>query len=151
MTITVFDPQAVQVKAMSGELLDKFTDQACREFFAARMSADQNASAIVIGDSTNLGVGVGTWEAGQNTKAAVPVVFDEVLVIVSGAFWMETADGRTDAAAGDIVHIGAGTLVRFGSDEGCRLVWITSPPTWVALEQAWTSGKIPGSPGFSGD
>ena len=131
MPVTVFDPQKIE---------------AAKEFFLKKGEEDGNLSSIVVGDSKNMGVGVGTWDPGQKTLTPVPVAFDEVLFIVEGTFRIETDGERHEVSAGQVAHLAAGSLVNFGSETGCRLVWVTSPPTWVALEALFKSGAIPGAP-----
>lgn len=142
MSTTVFDPKTVEVGDIGAVMMEKITNQGLRDFMAAKGKEDGNLSAIIVGDSDNMGVGVGTWDAGQNTKNPVPLMFDEVLFIVEGRFWFEIEGERQDVEQGQCAHLAAGKFVRFGSDDGCRLVWVTSPPTWVALQRAFEEGKM---------
>ncbi|GAB5486971.1 MAG: hypothetical protein Pars2KO_05410 [Parasphingorhabdus sp.] len=144
MSATVFDPKAVEVGDIGAVMMEKITNPGLREFMAAKGKEDGNLSAIVVDDSDNMGVGVGTWDAGQNTTNPVPLMFDEVLFIVEGRFWLEIEGERQDIEEGQCAHLAAGQFVRFGSDDGCRLVWVTSPPTWVALQRAFEEGKMGG-------
>ncbi len=144
MSATVFDPKEIEVGDIGAVMMEKITNAEFRDFMAAKSQEDGNKSAIVVSDSDNMGVGVGTWEPGQNTKNPVPVVFDEVLFIVDGRFWFEIDGERQHVSEGQCVHLAAGKFVRFGSDDGCRLVWVTSPPTWVALQHAFEEGKMDG-------
>lgn len=142
MPVKVFDPKEVQVGAIGALMAEKVSDPELQSFFQAKDEKDGNLSAIVVGDSNSVGVGVGTWEPGQKTEQPIPVMFDEVLFIVSGEFII-TIDGvETRVSEGNVAHLPAKQMVMFGSDIGCRLVWVTSPPTWKAIEAAWKEGKI---------
>lgn len=144
MTITVFDPQSVEVAPIGPMMASKVTNEGLKEFFAAKSKegSDGNLSSIVIGDSANMGVGVGTWGPGQRTKEPIPVLYDEALFIVEGSFELGSNGQTYRAKQGECVHIAAGSMVNFGSEEGCRLVWVSSPPTWQAFEMAWEGGLL---------
>lgn len=144
MSISVFDPHTIEVGPIGPMMAAKVSSGGLKEFFEAKSGedGDGNLSGIVIGDSDNMGLGVGTWAPGQRTKEPIPVLFDEALFIIDGAFQMTTNGKEYCANKGECVHISAGTMVTFGSEEGCRLVWVTSPPTWQALERAWEAGLI---------
>ena len=144
MAITVFNPQTIEVGPIGPMMAAKVANEGLKEFFESKSGedGDGNLSSIVIGDSDNIGVGVGTWDAGQGTKEPIPVMFDEVLFIIEGTLIVSTDDERREAHQGEVVHIAAGSFVSFNSTEGCRLVWCTSPPTWKALEAAWEAGLM---------
>ncbi len=144
MAITVFDPKTIEVGPIGPMMAAKVANEGLKGFFAAKSGedGDGNLSSIVIGDSDNLGVGVGTWDAGQGTKEPIPVMFDEVLFIVEGALHLSSGGESREARRGEVVHIASGSFVSFSSTEGCRLVWCTSPPTWKALEAAWERGLM---------
>ena len=144
MSITIFDPKSIKVGPIGPMLAEKVSIDGLKDFFEAKSNeeGDGNLSSIVVGESEKMGVGVGTWGPGQCTKEPIPVIYDEALVIVEGSLQI-TIDGKTHHAdQGHCVHIPAGSLVDFGSEEGCRLLWIASPPTWTAFEQAWKSGAL---------
>ena len=84
-----------------------------------------------------VGVGVGTWAKGQGTAEPIPLAFDEVLFIVEGSLSISIDGQATEVRQGQIAHLPAKQQVMFRSEEGCRLVWVISPPTWKALEAAW--------------
>lgn len=144
MSITVFDPTTIDVGPIGPMLANKVSNEGLKAFFEAKSKedGDGNLSSIVIGESDNMGIGVGTWSPGQRTKEPIPISYDEALFIVEGSLNL-TSEGQTNhAKQGECVHISAGSVVDFGSVDGCRLVWIASPPTWKAFEMAWESGKL---------
>ena len=137
MGVTVFNPKDIEVGPIGQMMAAKVENPDLKAFFAAKDDADGNLSAIVVGDSEALGVGVGTWAKGQGTTEPIPLAFDEVLFIVEGALSI-TIDGQTtEVRQGQVAHMPAKQRVMFRSEEGCRLVWVTSPPTWKALEAVW--------------
>ncbi len=144
MAITVFDPKTTEVGPIGPMMAAKVSNGGLKAFFESKSGedGDGNLSSIVIGDSDNLGLGVGTWEAGQGTKEPIPVMFDEVLFIVQGDLRVSAEGSSREARRGEVVHIAAGSFVSFHSTGGCRLVWCTSPPTWRALESAWDAGLM---------
>jgi len=142
MSIRVFDPKTVEVGPMGPMMAAKVSNRQLKDFFESKSGegGDGNLSSIVIGDSDRMGIGVGTWSSGQHTKEPIHLNYDEALFIVEGSFRM-TIDGNTHHARQvECVHIPAGSVVDFGSEDGCRIVWVTSPPTWKAFEMAWESG-----------
>ena len=144
MSVQVFDPMTVVVGPIGPMMAAKVENTDLQAFFESKSGddGDGNLSAIVVGDSEKMGVGVGTWDAGQHTQQPILLHFDEALFIIDGSFQI-TTDGNTHLAKrGECVHIAAGSLVNFASEEGCRLVWVTSPPTWKAFEMAWQSGQF---------
>ncbi len=148
MGIQVFDPMKIEVGPIGPMMAAMVENAELKAFFNAKSAedGDGNLSSIVVGDSEKMGVGVGTWDRGQHTKEPILIHFDEALFIVQGSFQI-TNEGQTyRAQQGECVHIAAGSLVDFASEEGCRLVWVTSPPTWKAFESAWQSGQLPKSP-----
>lgn len=137
MSITVFNPKDIRVGPIGQMMAAKVENPELKAFFASKDDADGNLSAIVVGDREALGVGVGTWAKGQGTAEPIPLAFDEVLFIVEGSLSI-TIDGQTtEVRQGQVAHLPAKQQVMFHSEEGCRLVWVTSPPTWKALEAAW--------------
>jgi len=143
MSITVFDPKAVKVGPVGSIMADKVSDEGLKEFFRSKDDVDGNLSSVLVDNSEAIGVGVGTWTPGQKTDKPIPLMFDEVLFIVSGELVI-TIDGKeTRVSEGEVAHLHAKQMVMFGSEKGCRLVWVTSPPTWKAIEAAWTAGLIP--------
>ncbi len=137
MGVTVFNPQDIEVGPIGRMMAAKVENPDLKRFFASKDDADGNLSAIVVGDSAALGVGVGTWAKGQGTTEPIPLAFDEVLFVVAGSLRI-TIDGQsTEVRQGRVAHLPAKQQVMFHSEEGCRLVWVTSPPTWKALEAAW--------------
>lgn len=137
MGATVFNPKDIEVGPIGQMMAAKVENPDLKKFFAAKDDVDGNLSAIVVGDSAALGVGVGTWAKGQGTAEPIPLAFDEVLFIVEGSLSI-TIDGQTtEVRQGQVAHMSARQQVMFLSEEGCRLVWVTSPPTWKALEAAW--------------
>ena len=139
MTIRVFDPKSVEVGPIGPMMAAKTENPGLKAFFESKSGedGDGNLSAIVIGDSQNMGVGVGTWDAGQFTKEPIPIGMDECLWILQGSLYVTSNDQTHHAKQGECIHIAAGSLVHFKADEDCRLVWVTSPPTWVAFERIW--------------
>ena len=144
MSIKVFDPISVEVGPIGPMMAAKVEIEGLKDFFEAKSKegSDGNLSSIVIGDSEKMGVGVGAWEPGQRTKEPIPVMYDEVLFIVEGSFQLSANGQEHHADQGECIHIAAGSMVNFGSEEGCRLVWVTTPPTWKAFESAWEAGLI---------
>lgn len=137
MSVTVFNPKYIEVGPIGRMMAAKVENPDLKAFFTAKDDADGNLSAIVVGDSEALGVGVGTWAKGQGTAEPIPLAFDEVLFIVKGSLSI-TIDGQTtEVRQGQVAHMAARQRVMFRSEEGCRLVWVASPPTWKALEAAW--------------
>lgn len=137
MSVTVFNPKDIEVGPIGRMMAAKVENPDLKAFFTSKDDADGNLSAIVVGDSEALGVGVGTWGKGQGTAGPIPLAFDEVLFIVEGSLSI-TIDGQaTKVRQGQVAHLPAKQQVMFRSEEGCRLVWVTSPPTWKALEAAW--------------
>ena len=143
MSVTVFDPKKVEVGAIGSIMAEKVSDEGLKAFFRSKDEVDGNLSSVMVDNSEAIGVGVGTWDAGQKTDAPIPLMFDEVLFIISGELVI-TIDGiETRVREGEVAHLPAKQMVMFGSETGCRLVWVTSPPTWKAIEAAWTAGLIP--------
>lgn len=144
MAVSIFDPKTIRVGPIGPMMAHKVTNPDLKSFFESKSgeNGDGNLSSIVVGDSDNMGMGVGTWSAGQGTKTPIPVMFDEALFIVEGSFEIESDGTVHHAKAGECVHISAGSLLNFSSQEGCRLVWVTSPPTWKSMEAAWDAGLI---------
>lgn len=142
MSITIFNPKEVEVGDIGPMMESKVSNPDLRAFLRKKGKEDGNKSAIVVGDSENMGVGVGTWYPENSMKYPVPVVFDEVLVIVEGSMNLVVNGEKHHARVGELVHLKAGCKVIFGTDEPTRVVWITSPPTWVALQNAVESGKL---------
>lgn len=143
MDISVFNPMAVEVGPIGPMMAAKVESAELKEFFLAKSAegSDGNLSGIVIGDSETMGVGVGTWSPDQYTHEPITLHFDEVLFIVEGSF-KATANGVTHSARkGECIYLRAGTSVDFSTEDGCRLVWVTSPPTWKAMEMAWESAR----------
>jgi len=63
-------------------------------------------------------------------------------VVVEGSF-IVTLDGEERVArTGEVIHLSAGQRPMFRAEEDCRLVLITSPPSWRALENAWEQGLM---------
>lgn len=144
MNISIFNPKTIRVGPIGPMMAQKVKNAGLKSFFERKSGegGDGNLSSIVVGESENMGVGVGTWSAGQGTKEPIPVMFDEVLFIVEGSFDIESNGTIYHADQGECVHISAGSLLNFSSKEGCRLVWVTSPPTWKSMESAWEAGLI---------
>ncbi|MEM9570393.1 MAG: hypothetical protein AAF996_02940 [Pseudomonadota bacterium] len=143
MAVTVFDPKKVQVGPIGSIMADKVSDEGLKEFFRSKDEVDGNLSSVLVDSSDAIGVGVGTWDPGQKTDTPIPLMFDEVLFLVSGELII-TIDGlETRVSEGEVAHLSAKQMVMFGSEKGCRLVWVTSPPTWKAIEAAWKAGLIP--------
>ena len=144
MSVSIFDPKTIEVGPIGDLMASKVKNEGLKAFFAAKSAdgGDGNLSSIVIGDSENMGIGVGTWAAGQYTKQPIPVMFDEAIFIVEGTLQISCNGQERSASVGQCVHIAAGSLVDFASADGCRLVWVTSPPTWKAIEAAWEAGLI---------
>ena len=46
------------------------------------------------------------------------------------------------AKTGEFFHITPGTHVQFSTEEGCLLLFATTPPPWVAFEKALLEGKL---------
>ncbi|MEM8936556.1 MAG: hypothetical protein AAGC77_09135 [Pseudomonadota bacterium] len=145
MAVTVFNPMDVELGPIGATMADRVSDEGLKKFFRSKDEIDGNLSAIVVGDSEAVGVGVGTWDPGQKTGAPIPVMYDEVVFIVSGEFDITIDGERTRVKEGEVAHLHAKQMVMFGSEKGCRLVWISSPPTWRAIEAAWKAGHIPKS------
>lgn len=145
LKISVFDPMSVEVGPIGPMMAAKVKDEKLKAFFESKSAedGDGNLSGIVVGDSERMGVGVGTWEAGQHTKEPITCHFDEVLFVVHGAFQVSTDQQQFSANQGECIHIPCGSTVNFSSDQGCRLVWVTCPPTWKAFEMAM-AGEEPG-------
>ena len=137
MSVTVFNPKDIQVGPIGQMMAAKVENPDLKAFFASKDDADGNLSAIVVGDREALGVGVGTWAKGQGTAEPIPLAFDEVLFIVEGSLSITVDEQTTEVRQGQVAHLPAKQQVMFRSEEGCRLVWVTSPPTWKALEAAW--------------
>lgn len=142
MSIKIFNPKEIKVGNIGPMIEGKIKNPELKAFLRKKGDADGNKSAIVVGDSQNMGVGVGTWYPENSMKTPVPVVFDEVLVIVEGSMNLVVNGKKHHAKVGEIVHLSAGSMVIFGTDEPTRIVWITSPPTWVAMERAFESGMM---------
>ena len=138
MNISVFDPMTVEVGPIGPMMAAKVENEKLKAFFESKSAddGDGNLSGIVIGDSEKMGVGVGTWGPGQHTKEPITLHFDEVLFVVQGAFQISAGQEQFSASAGECIHIPSGSAVNFSSDRGCRLVWVTCPPTWKAFEMA---------------
>ena len=138
MDISVFDPMKVEVGPIGPMMAAKVEDPKLKAFFEAKSAeeGDGNLSGIVIGDSERMGVGVGTWDPGQHTKEPITCHFDEVLFVVQGSFQVTVGLQQYTASEGECIHIPCGSMVNFSSDHGCRLVWVTCPPTWKAFEMA---------------
>lgn len=143
MSITVFTPKDVEVGPIGSIMADKVSDEGLKAFFRKKDEVDRNLSSVLVDDSDAMGVGVGTWEPGQRTKTPIPLMFDEVLFIVSGEFIITIDGEETRVSEGQVAHLPAKQMVMFASETGCRLVWVTSPPTWKAIEAAWVAGLIP--------
>lgn len=143
MSITVFDPKKVQVGPIGSIMADKVSDEGLKAFFRSKDEVDGNLSSVLVDNSEAIAVGVGTWEPGQKTDTPIPLMFDEVLFIVSGELIVTIEGDETRVNEGEVAHLSAKQMVMFGSEKGCRLVWVTSPPTWKAIEAAWTAGLIP--------
>ncbi len=141
MPIRVFNPKQTEVGPIGPLMASKISNEGLKAFFESK-NEDGNLSSIVVGDSENMGIGVGTWAPGQKTNEPIPIVYDEALFIVDGSFNLSCNGESHHAAQGECVYISAGSLVSFGTDEGCRLVWVTSPPTWRAFEEAWENGTM---------
>lgn len=137
-----FDPREIEVRPISEVIGARLKNPELRAKMTPHMDKDGNLSAAVVDDSDNVGIGVGTWDPGQWVSKPIPVFFDEVLVVVSGEMCAVIDGERITAKAGEILYVPAGNLVDFGSDQGARIVWITSPPSWVALDAAYEAGKI---------
>ena len=144
MSVSVFDPKKIEVGPIGDLMAINVENEGLKAFFAEKSAdgGDGNLSSIVIGDSENMGIGVGTWAAGQHTKQPIPVMFDEAIFIVEGALQISCNGQEHCARVGECVHIAAGSFIDFASTDGCRLVWVTSPPTWKAIETAWEAGLI---------
>ena len=145
MAITVFDPKKIAVGPIGPMLAERVDPDekfdGLRDFFNSK-SEDGNLSSVVIGDSEQMAVGVGTFAPGQYTKKPIPVLYDETLFIVDGSFNLECDGEKHHAVAGECVNISKGSMVIFGSDEGVLLVWVTSPPTWIGMQEAFLEGKF---------
>lgn len=142
MSIKIFNPKEVEVGDIGPMMAGKIKNPQLKAFLKKKGEQDGNKSAIIVGDSENMGVGVGTWYPENSMKTPVPVVFDEVLVVVEGSMNLEVNGEKHHAKTGEIIHLSAGSKVIFGTDEPSRIVWITSPPTWVALERAVETGLL---------
>lgn len=142
MSIKIFNPKDIEVGDIGPMIEGKIKNPKLKAILAKKGSEDGNKSAIVVGESQNMGVGVGTWFPENNMKNPVPLVFDEVLVIVEGSLNLSVNGNKHHVKLGEIVHLSAGSKVLFGTDEPTRLVWITSPPTWIAFERAFEAGLM---------
>lgn len=143
MRATVFNPEDIEVGPIGPLMASKTTNPDLIKFIQSKGREDGNLSAIVVGDSEKMGVGVGTWDKGQKTDKPVPLMFDEVLFIVNGAIKITIEGKSITASQGQVVHLHANQMVLFeGLEDNSRLVWVTTPPTWKALEAAFNSGKM---------
>lgn len=133
----------VEVGPIGPMMASKVSDEKLKAFFESKSGdeGDGNLSGIVVGDSERMGVGVGTWDAGQYTKEPITIPFDEALFIVEGVFDVSFAGETVSVKQGECIHIPSGSTVNFASKEGCRLVWVTSPPTWKAFEMAFSKSE----------
>lgn len=143
MPVTVFDPMSVELGPIGATMADRVDNEDLKAFFRSKDDIDGNLSAIVVGNSDAVGVGVGTWTPGQRTDAPIPLMYDEVLFVVEGEFDIEIDGKLKRVQEGEVAHLSAKQMVTIGSEKGCRLVWISSPPTWKAFEAAWDAGLIP--------
>lgn len=137
-----FDPKKIELHPIAEVIGSRIKNPELRAKMLPMMEKDGNLSSAVVDDSDKIGMGVGTWDVGQWVAQPIPVLFDEVLVVVTGEMCAIIDDVRYSAKEGEILYIPADNLVRFGSDIGAKIVWITSPPSWAAFDAAYESGKL---------
>lgn len=137
-----FNPNEVDLKPIAEVIGARIKTPELRAKMIPMMEKDGNLSSVVLGDSERLGMGVGTWDVGQWVAEPIPVLFEEILVVVTGEMCAIIEGERYSAKAGEILYIPEGHLVRFGSDIGAKIVWITSPPSWAAFDIAYEAGKL---------
>ena len=137
-----FDPKTVELKPIAEVIGARIKNPELRAKMLPMMEKDGNLSSAVVDDSDNLAMGVGTWDEGMWVAEPIPVLFDEVLVVVTGEMCAIIDGEKLSAKEGELLYIPANNKVRFGSDIGAKIVWITSPPSWAAFDKAYEEGRL---------
>ena len=138
--ITVFNPKDIKTSDVGSFSVNKVVNEDLKEVLLQRTENDGNTNTVVIDQSNNMGVVVDVWSAGQKSHEPVLVVFDEIISVIEGSLQVYLGNATYSAKEGEMIHIPANSLVTFESSEGCRLVRVTSPPVWKALDMAWEAG-----------
>jgi len=142
MAIRLFDSKTMEFRSIAENVAEQITIPELKERVLAKFEDEGMENCLAVTDSENLAVGCGRFQPGVETHEEIPVSYEEVLVVLEGDVTL-TVDGESKTGtAGQFFYIYAGTKVRFASECGCKLLFVTSPPVWKAFEAAYESGKL---------
>ena len=142
MAVRLFDSRAMEYRSIAVNVAEHVTIPELKERILTKFEDPGMENAIAVSDSENLAVGCGKFDPDVETHEEIPVSYEEVLVVLEGDVTL-TVDGEPySGTAGQFFYIDKGTKVRFASKQGCRLLFVTSPPVWKSFEAAYKSGKL---------
>lgn len=142
MSLKKIDPATLEFAPIGTNVSRHIKTPGLRQRVLEKFNDEGMMNSIVVSDSPHLGVGCGRFAPGSCTSEEVPVIYEEVLSVIEGSVSL-TSDGKKETAkAGEFFHITPGTKVQFSSEEGCLLLFVTTPPPWVAFEKALLEGRI---------
>jgi ethanolamine utilization protein EutQ (cupin superfamily) len=142
MTVKIFSPKGREFRSIPVNVAEHVTSPELKERLLAKFGDDGMENSLLVTDSQNIGVGYGRFAAGSESHEEIPVSYEEVLVVLEGSATL-TVDGESHTCgATECFYIYAGSKVRFASSDGCLLLFVTTPPPWVAFENAFKAGKL---------
>jgi ethanolamine utilization protein EutQ (cupin superfamily) len=97
----------------------------------------QLADAISDPDSAHMTAGWAQYGPGAHNDWTVD--YDEVMVVVTGSFYIESGGERQTGGPGDLFFLRKGTALRYGSETGALAVYV-SYPHW--REAARAAGRL---------
>ena len=142
MPARLFDSNSMEYNSIAVNVAEHVTIAELKERILEKFEDQGMENSIAVADSENLAVGCGRFQPGAESHEEIPVSYEEVLVVLEGDVTL-TVDGEPrKGTAGQFFYIEAGTKVRFASESGCRLLFVTSPPVWKSFEAAYKAGKL---------
>lgn len=101
---------------------------------------------IRLGDAVDASSGaamtVGFARYGAGAQNAWTVHYDEALVVTRGRFAVDSGGGTVEAAAGEVVYLGAGTAVTYRAITDAELVYVTFPHWYEATRDSADAGLL---------
>lgn len=142
MPVRLFDSKAMEYRSIAVNVAEHVSIPELKERILTKFEDPGMENSIAVSDSENLAVGCGRFKPGVESHEEIPVSYEEVLVVLEGDVTLTVDDEPKKGTAGQFFYIDAGTKVRFASENGCRLLFVTSPPVWKSFESAFNAGKL---------
>lgn len=82
------------------------------------------------------------WNAGHEGPFPDPLPYDEVFVVISGAYTVRTGDAEHTAQAGEVLYLRSGATGVYYAPEDAVVVAITHPPYREALRRSGLGDEL---------